>query len=82
MDKWSKTVQLFVKYRLTAANIPLVAVEIEKRNMGKEAYEHRELGKRYRQFADDLERALTEDGVDLTMAYEILAAKEDKEEGN
>ena len=81
MDKWSKTVQLFVKYRLTASNIPLVADEIEKRNMPAEAEEHRELGRKYRHFADDLERALIEDGVDLTMAYEILAAKEDKEKG-
>lgn len=78
MNKWSKTVQLFVKYRLTAANFPLVADEIEKRGMPVEAGEHRELGKRYADFADSLETALLEDGVDLSKAYEIIREKEEK----
>lgn len=78
MDKWSKTVQLFVKYRLTAENIPTVADEIEKRGDPEAANEHRELAKRYRQFADDLERALESDGVDLTFAREVLDKKNSK----
>lgn len=78
MDKWSKTVQLFVKMRLTALNIPTVADEIEKRGMHIEADEHRELGKTYEMFARHLESALKEDGVDLTKAYEVLKEKEGK----
>lgn len=75
MDKWSKTVQLFVKYRLTAANIPVVADEIEKRGNPEAANEHRELAKQYRMFADDLERALEADGIDLSFAHDVLSRK-------